>query len=287
MASTQPPQGLGRVAILGTGLIGGSFAAGLRRHGLASRVVGFSAGDAGRALALGLIDEVAASPEAAVAGSDTVVLAAPVSVNCEMLPRIAPALRKGALVTDVSSVKVPVVRAAREALGAALAGFVPSHPIAGSERSGPEAADASLFEGRTVILSPLPKGDPGAAARLEAAWSQLGATVMRLDAAEHDRIYALVSHWPHAIAFALAAAVAADGVPDDLVGPGLADLTRTAASSPELWADILLANSEPALAAAGQVRHPLAAIEAALRAGDRAALVQVLEAGARWRRRLG
>ncbi len=275
---------LGRVALLGTGLIGGSFAAGLKRHRLCLEVVGYSTGDAAQAQSLGLVDQIAASPEAAVAGCDTVVLAAPVSANCELLQQIAPSLRAGVLVTDVSSVKMPVVRAARERLGKHLASFVPSHPIAGSERSGPEAADAALFEGRTVVLSPLPESDTGAVAVLAAVWERLGARVMRMDPDEHDRIYAQVSHWPHAIAFALASAVAREAVPPALVGPGLADLTRTAASSPALWADILLSNAGPALAAAARFGEETKAIESALRRGDRAALVALLENGARWRR---
>jgi len=281
------PPGLGRVALLGTGLIGGSLAAGLKRHGLCDRVVGYSAGDAARALELGLVDEVATSPEAAVAGCDTVVLAAPVSANCELLARIAPVLGGDVLVTDVSSVKMPVVAAAREHFGSHLPRFIPSHPIAGGERAGPEAADPSLFEGRVVILSPAGEADAAMLARLAAAWERLGAQVMRLAPDEHDRVYALVSHWPHAIAFGLAAAAARENVPQGLVGPGFADLTRIAASSPQLWADILLANAEPALAAAASVRRETEAIEAAVRAGDRATLIGLLEAGARWRNGLG
>ncbi|NLD53710.1 MAG: prephenate dehydrogenase [Burkholderiaceae bacterium] len=283
MADT-PARGLGRVALLGTGLIGGSFAAALKRHGLCLDVVGYSTGDAARARDLGLVDEIAASPEAAVAGCDTVVLAAPVSANCDLLERIASSLRAGMLVTDLSSVKMPVVRVARERLGQHVARFVPSHPIAGSERSGPEAADASLFEDRAVVLSPLPENDADAVALLAAIWERIGARVMQLPADEHDRLYAQVSHWPHAIAFGLAAAVGRDDVPAALVGPGLADLTRTAASSPELWADILLSNVGPALAAAARFRQEMKAIESAMRRGDRDALVALLEAGARWRR---
>lgn len=279
--------GLGRVALLGTGLIGGSLAAALKRRGLASYIVGFSDGDAGQALAMGLIDAVADTPGQAVAGCDTVVLAAPVSVNCELLERIAPVLPAGVLLTDVSSVKMPIVSAALRHLGPALAGFVPCHPIAGSERSGPQAADADLFDGRTVILSPLPQGEPGKADRLEAVWRQLGARVVRLDAAEHDRVYGLVSHWPHAIAFALAAAVSRDGTSNELVGPGLLDLTRTAGSSPELWADILLQNAAPVLAAAEQVGRQAELIESAIRRRDRATLVGLFSEAAAWRRQAG
>ena len=195
--------GLGRVALLGTGLIGGSFAAALKRHGLASHIVAYSAGDAHAALALGL------------------------------------------------------------------------------------AADAALFRNRTVILSPLDESEPSKAARLESVWQRLGATVVRLSPQEHDRIYALVSHWPHALGFALGAAVAGNGVADDLVGPGLLDLTRTAASSPALWADILLQNGGPALDAADLVAEELAHIRAAIRDGDRESLIALFSRAAAWRGRFG
>lgn len=282
-----PPAGLGRVALLGTGLIGGSMAAALKRHRLAARIVGYSAGDAADALALGLVDELAESPEQAVVACDTVILAAPVSVNCDLLARIAPALAAGALVTDVSSVKMPVVAAARRHLGSALPGYIPCHPIAGGERSGPGAADADLFQRRTVILTPLASSDASKAARLEAVWRSLGATVVLMEAEEHDRVYALVSHWPHAVAFALASAVAGNGIADGLVGPGLLDLTRTAASSPTLWADILLQNAGPVLQAADQVGSDMRSIQAAIEQGDRDALIRLFSRAADWRRRLG
>ena len=278
--------GLGRVALLGTGLIGGSLAAALKRQRLALRIVGFSAGDAAEALALGLVDEVAESAEQAVAGCDTVILAAPVSVNCDLLTRIAPALSPGVLLTDVSSVKMPVVAAAIRHLGSALPGYVPSHPIAGGERSGPQAADARLFEGRTVILSPLSGSEADKVTRLEAIWQRLGATVVCMPPEEHDRVYALVSHWPHAVSFALAAALSKSSIRDGLVGPGLMDLTRTAASSPTLWADILLQNAGPVLSAADQVQQELAAIRRAIEMRDRDALLDLFDQAASWRRRL-
>jgi prephenate dehydrogenase len=279
--------GLGRVALLGTGLIGGSFAAALKRHRLASRIVGFSAGDAQAAMELGLVDEVAASPEAAVSGCDAVVLAAPVSVNADLMSRIGPLLQPGVLVTDLSSVKLPVVEAARRHLGVALPGYVPCHPIAGSERSGPQAASPDLFAGRTLILSPLEQSDPSKVARLEWVWQRLGAKVLRLSPLEHDQVYALVSHWPHALGFALAAAVAGKGIAGDLVGQGLLDLTRTAASSPELWADILLQNERPVLEAAELVAGEIAEVRAAIERGDRDALVRLFGRAATWRNRLG
>ncbi len=281
------PDGLGRVALLGTGLIGGSFAAALKRHGLASRIIGFSAGDAEAALQLGLVDEVADSAHAAVAGCDAVVLAAPVSVNIALLEQVGRALPPGVLVTDVSSVKLGVVEAARRHLGHALPGFVPCHPIAGSERSGPQAAHAGLFAGRTVILSPLETSEPSKVTRLEKAWQHCGAMVLRLSPQEHDRVYALVSHWPHALGFALAAAVAGNDIDDRLVGQGLLDVTRTAASSPELWADILLQNARPVLQAADLVADELAAIRGAVERGDRAALAALFSRAAAWRNRVG
>jgi prephenate dehydrogenase len=277
--------GLGRVALLGTGLIGGSLAAALKQHRLASRIVGFSAGgDADEALALGLVDETAPTAEQAVAGCNTVILAAPVSVNCELMARIAAVLAPQALLTDVSSVKMPVVAAALLHLGPALPGYVPSHPIAGSERSGPQAADAQLFQQRTVILSPLPQSDPEKADRLEAVWRRLGASVLRMDPQEHDRVYALVSHWPHAIAFAVAAAVSQQGVAGGLVGQGLLDLTRTAGASPTLWADILLQNADPVLRAADQVGAQIEAVRKAVQRGDRQALIDLFRGAADWRR---
>lgn len=281
------PGGLGRVALLGTGLIGGSFAAALKRHGLASRIIAFSAGDAQAALQMGLVDEVVGSAQVAVAGCDAVVLAAPVSVNIALLEQIGRALPPGVLLTDVSSVKLGVVEAARRHLGEALPGFVPCHPIAGSERSGPQAADADLFAGRTVILSPLATSEPSQVTRLEQIWQRFGARVLRLSPQEHDRVYALVSHWPHAVGFALAAAVAGNRIDDALVGQGLLDLTRTAASSPELWADILLQNAQPVLQAAELVADELAAIRDAVERGDRAALAALFSRAAAWRNRLG
>ncbi|MGE0800187.1 MAG: prephenate dehydrogenase [Lautropia sp.] len=316
-----PPPRFARVAVIGPGLLGGSFAGALKRRLLADRVVGFSSGaDAGRALALGLIDERAASLEDAVAGADLVMLAAPVSINCALFERVVPRLAPGALLTDVSSVKAPVVAAARRALGARIVAFVPGHPIAGGERTGPDAADPDLFVGRSVVLSPLPESSPALTAVLAALWRAVGAQVAELTPEAHDRIYALVSHWPHALAFAVAAAVAVDGDGDGtgqgagdvdgasdgavvgavadasegggdggrsaaaFAGPGLLDMTRIAASSPALWADILLHNTAPALAAAARIDGWSARIAAALRAGDRDELIRLFEVGAAWRR---
>lgn len=288
--------GLQRVAIIGVGLLGGSFAAALRARGCDAVRVGVGREAAiRRAAELGLIDEAvvlvdddAALPAAlarAVADADLVLLAAPVSVNAGLFAPLAPLLRADAILTDVSSVKAPIVAAARRDLGNRLDCFVASHPIAGGERSGPEAARADLFVDRHVILSPLATDDPLRVDRLSALWQALGARVLTVDPVEHDRIYGLVSHWPHALAFALAGAVADDaGGAGAYAGPGLLDQTRTAASSPELWADILLENRDASLAAARTVQAEVDRIESALRAKDRAALIEHFARAARWRR---
>ena len=278
-----------RVAIVGTGLIGGSFAAALRRAGAARHLVGHARTDGARALAAGLIDELAADPVEAVRGADLVVLAAPVSVNAALFPALAPVIAPEALITDLSSVKAGVAAAAVASLGPRLAGYVPTHPIAGGERKGPDSADAALFDRRLVIVSALPSSDPAAVERLDTLWRRLGAHTRRLDVATHDAVYAAVSHWPHVAAYALAAAVSAR-LPDEgdvFVGPGLRDLTRIAASDPALWADIVLANADHVLACADGFEQELARIRDAIAAGDRGRLVQAFSRGASWRQGLG
>jgi len=256
--------------------------------------IGYSPADGERALALGLIDVLTPDLATAVAGADLVVLAAPVSVNAALMAQLAIHLEPQALVTDLSSVKGPVVRAAAAALGAALGRYVPSHPIAGAELSGPAAAAADLFDGRTVILSPLRGTDTRALARIEALWQALGARPQQLDVDSHDRLYAAISHWPHVVAFALAATTA-QAIEDEqggaeraaaLVGPGLRDTTRIAKADAELWADILLANAGPVANCADAFAHQLERVRDALACADRERLVRVLEAAAHWRRSL-
>jgi len=263
-AGTGSATGFGRLAVLGVGLIGGSVAAAAREAGCVTGITGYAPGDDAReALALGLIDRVAESPAQAVADADLVVLAAPIGAQPALFAAIAPHLPVGALLTDCASTKLSTTQAARAALGGAFARYVPAHPIAGSE--------------------------PEVVARIEAFWAALGARVSALDPARHDRIFAEVSHWPHALVFALCGAIARGDFAADalrMAGGGLRDTTRIGASSAQLWADILLDNREPVLACADAFQAELATVLAALRDGDRDALAARFEVASAWRSRL-
>ena len=241
-----------RVTIVGCGLIGGSFALALRAAGQVDELVVFDrdAASAERARELGIADRVASRLDAAVDGADLVLLAVPVARTRDVLTALAPYLGPATLVTDVGSTKRSVVDDARAALGAAVARFVPGHPIAGREVHGPDAAQVDLFRGKRVLLTPLPENDESAVARIEAAWRACGARVDRIDAATHDAVLSSVSHLPHLLAYALVAQIA--DAPDadlkfSLSGGGFRDFTRIAASSPEMWRDVTLANRDALL----------------------------------------
>lgn len=278
----------GKVAIVGTGAVGGSVGGALRSRGVAAEVWGVDPAHAHDALGAGWIDRIAASLREAVEDAELVVLAAPVQVNRALLGDAAlrSALAPYALLTDVSSTKASVVRAARDGLGARLGRFVAAHPIAGSDRGGPGAARADLLDGAHVIVCPTDACDADAIAGIGAMWRALGARVASMPAEHHDRLFAEVSHWPHAVAFALAASVGQGALADDARryhGAGLRDTTRVGGSPPGLWAGILLDNRDASLAAATAFRAELDRIERALSDGDRAALEAALARGADWR----
>ncbi len=279
-----------KAAIVGTGAVGGSIGGGLRVRGLADEVAGFDPANAQAAREAGWIDRVSSSLQDAVRGADLVVLAAPVPVNRALLgdPALREALGARAVLTDVSSTKASVVAAARAGLGARLGRFVASHPIAGSDRGGPGAARASLLEGAHLIVCPTDDCDADAVVTVEATWTAMGARVARMTPEHHDRLFAEVSHWPHAVAFALSASVGQGPLADDALrfhGAGLRDTTRVGGSPPELWAGILLDNRDASLAAAAAFREELDRIERALADRDRGALVEALARGASWRSR--
>jgi prephenate dehydrogenase len=278
-----------KLALIGVGLVGGSFVAALRSAGAVRDVVGYDIDAAALALAQarGVVTAGAASVVAAVEGADLVVLATPVGAMREVLGAIAGALRDDAVVTDVGSTKVSVVADARAALGPAFARFVPAHPIAGGERPGVGHADASLFEERLVITTPEPETDPAALATVEQVWRGIGARVERMRAAEHDRIFAAVSHLPHVLAFALVETIAR--APDAVAkfkhaGAGFRDVTRIAASSPALWRDVCLANRRQLGDELRAYRATLERLQGAIDAGDGAALEAAFRAAAEAKR---
>jgi prephenate dehydrogenase len=276
--------------VLGVGLIGGSLAAALKRAGLAEQVAGFSPGaDLALALERGLVDEAAGSVADAVANADLVILAAPITALPELMRSMAPHLSIDAIVTDCASTKRSVLAAADQCLGRHARYFVAGHPIAGSEHSGAAAARADLFDGAQVMICPAADTDSAALDRIETMWRDLGGHPQRIDAAAHDRLYGELSHWPHAVAFALSAAVAAGAHADDALkfaGGGLRDTTRIGASSPELWADILLDNRDAVMHSALAFQQQIDELLEALESGRRDELIERLANGSRWRRRL-
>ncbi|MDA0983557.1 MAG: prephenate dehydrogenase/arogenate dehydrogenase family protein [Proteobacteria bacterium] len=264
------------VAIVGVGLIGGSFALALKAAGLCAHVVGIGRGAANleAALRLGVIDSIATDP-AQAAGCDLVMVATPVAQFERVLSALAPGLRAGTLVTDGGSTKRDVVLAARKTLGRKVAQFVPGHPISGAEKSGAEAAKADLFRDRRVILTPLAENAPADVARVEAAWQACGARVFRMDPETHDAVLAAVSHLPHLLAYALVKEFADRGNAAQLFSNsagGLRDFTRLASSHPEMWRDICVANRDKLAAELGAFESRLRAIRPLLEAGDGAGL---------------
>ncbi|HEY3397308.1 MAG TPA: prephenate dehydrogenase/arogenate dehydrogenase family protein [Armatimonadota bacterium] len=268
-----------RVAIIGIGLIGGSFALAARRAGWAREIIGVARSAETRRLALaaGVADEVTADPAAAVRGADLVYLATPVDTIVSLLGSLGPHLAPGALVTDAGSAKAGIVAAAA-ALPPSVR-FVGGHPMAGSEQAGLAWASPDLFAGAHYFLTPTAATDPAALAQLQELVPALGAVPVLVDPAEHDRRVALTSHLPHLLAWALCRA-ASEGDSPERLAPFTAgawrDTTRIAASSPELWAEILLANRKAVQEAAGRWEQCLDELLTALEAGDREALVAAL-----------
>ena len=262
-----------RLAVIGVGLIGGSTALALKRAGAVDRVVGIGRSRANleRALELGVIDEIATDPASGVQGADAVLVAVPVGQFDAVLRAIAPKLEPDVMVTDGGSTKQDVIAVARPALGASWSRFVPAHPIAGAEHSGVEAARADLYDGRNVVLTPVPETASDAVHRAEALWRKCGARVARMGAEEHDQVFAAVSHLPHVLAFALVAMIAERPDAERLfsfAAGGFRDFTRIASSSPEMWRDIALANRAALLAEIGRYDQALAHMRELVAAGD-------------------
>jgi len=260
--------------------MGGSFALALKRAGLVRRVVGYSPSDTTRQRALdrGVLDAALPGIADAARGCDLLLVAVPVAATEASLAALRAVLEPGALLMDVGSTKRDVVQAAERVLGDQITQFVPAHPIAGKELAGVAHADADLYQGCQVILTPTAATDPAHTARAQALWSALGCRVRTMSALAHDSAFAAVSHLPHMLAFAAMNALIAQTEGADflaLAGPGFRDFSRIAASDPAVWRDIFMANQDQLLVQSAHLRQSLLAFEAALQASD-AATVQSL-----------
>ena len=270
---------LDTVVVFGVGLIGGSFALALKAAGAAKRVIGLGRSPANleRALELGVIDEAGDDP-ATVACADLVLIATPVGQMGAVMAAIAPHLAAGTVVTDGGSTKQDVVALAYRLFKSRAAQFVPGHPIAGAEYSGVAAARADLFHQRRVVLTPLPENSERSVRRVRAAWRLCGARMYQMQPAEHDRVFAAVSHLPHLLSYALVDQVARH--PNgkqlfDYAAGGFRDFTRIASSHPEMWRDICVANRKALLQELGGYQRELAEVKQLLQRGDAAGLEKV------------
>ena len=271
-----------RLALIGCGLMGGSFALAARQAGLVRSIVGFSASEKTRQRAreLRVIDQACASVAEAVHGADLVLLAVPVGAMRESFAAMVPALSAQTLLMDVGSTKCDVIAAAVATLGDKLGCFVPAHPIAGKEVAGIDHADAQLYQDRRTILTPLSSNSIRQTKLAHDVWSALGSQVSTLTPEAHDATFAAVSHLPHLLAFAAINALTAQ--PEgadflDMAGPGFRDFSRIAASDPAVWCDILSANRTEVLAQLAHFQTALAQLEAAMQQGDTTALQQLIQ----------
>jgi prephenate dehydrogenase len=278
-----------KVVIVGVGLIGGSFALGLKAAGAAREIVGLerSAEALARARQLGIVDTVSERPEEALRGADLVLLAAPVAQTAGILRALLPWLEPHTIVTDAGSTKSDVVASARAVLGERIVQFVPGHPIAGRESNGPDAAIPDLYRGKKAVLTPLPENPQASIDKVASAWRACGAIIHVLTPGEHDKVFAAVSHLPHLLAYALVDDIANKPHADLLfqyAASGFRDFTRIAGSSPEMWRDISLANRDALLGELDAYLAQLHGLRARLAASDAAGLEAVYGNAQRARR---
>jgi prephenate dehydrogenase len=262
-----------QLGVIGCGLMGGSFALALKRSGLVKRVVGYSKSPSTteKAKKLGVIDIAAESALLAVSGSDIVLVAVPVAASEATFKAIRHLVEPGVLLMDVGSTKMDVVDAARRVLKDSLSSFVPAHPIAGKESGGIQHADAALYNGRQVILTPVAETSPELLQKATDVWAAIGSQVLRMTPQNHDAAFAAVSHLPHLLAFAYFSSVANQPAGRDFLslgGPGFRDFTRIAASDPAVWRDILAANRDEVLKQSALFRRALTQFEEAVRTGN-------------------
>jgi len=280
-----------QLGLIGCGLMGGSFALALKRAKLVKRVVGYSKSPSTteRARQLGVIDVAAPSALLAVSGADLVLIAVPVGASEATFKAIRHGITEQMLVMDVGSTKSDVIEAARRGLHDHFPSFVPAHPITGKEVAGIEHADASLYTGRQVVLTPVKATLRSNVQRATQVWSAVGAKVVTMTPEAHDKAFAAVSHLPHLLAFAFINAITTQPEGQrllELAGPGFRDFTRIAAGDPAMWRDVLLANREQVLQQSQAFRAALSQLEASMSAGDSQALEDAIAAAsaarARW-----
>jgi prephenate dehydrogenase len=270
----------GRIAIIGVGLIGGSLARAVRRNGRRTQIIGYGRNHLNlqRAVELGVIDRFETRLQDAVVDADLVVIAVPVGATAAVLRELAPHLGGETIVTDVGSTKASVVNDARAQLGAAFSRFVPGHPIAGNERAGIEATSAELFEGRSVLLTPVAETNPAAVAQVRALWESTGAQVLEMTPEYHDCVLAATSHLPHVLAYALVEALSRTQSGEEIFkysAGGFRDFTRIASSDPVMWRDICLANRTQLLTALDGYRAVLDELSMLIRSGEGEKLIEL------------
>ena len=271
-----------QLGLIGCGLMGGSFALALKRAGLVKRVVGYSKSPSTteRARLMGVIDVEAPSALLAVSGADIVLLAVPVSATEATFKAIRHLITPTTLVMDVGSTKRDVVDAARRVLRDHVGCFVPAHPITGKEVSGVEHADADLYRGKQVILTPIERTFSVQLQKAVDVWTALGCDVIKMSPQSHDAAYAAVSHLPHLIAFALMNGISGQSHGKEylsLAGPGFRDFSRIAASDPKMWRDVLIANREELLDQSKIFQQTLQSLEKLIASGDGDALENLIE----------
>ncbi len=267
------------LAIVGLGLIGGSFAMDVRRLGLAKRILGYDNNSEYRAeiSSRNLVDYLGDAPDEKLAEAQLVMLAVPVKAFSEVLSNIRPHLSTSVILTDTGSVKSPLLQLMRAPEYTGIR-FVGGHPIAGSEIFGPRAAKENLFAGKRCILTPEMDTDPGVVRTVCEMWKSIGSMVSEMDAEDHDQMFASVSHLPHLLAYASIRAIADSSTPEALShsGAGLKDFSRIASSSPEMWADIFLENQENLLSRMSTFKDVVAKLEDAIKRNDKEKLIELL-----------
>jgi len=261
---------INRLAIIGIGLIGGSLSLALKKAQQVNHVIGYARSEQTRqkALELGIIDQTASSIEEVLSGADMVVLAVPMGAMAETLAAMAPFITDEMVITDGGSAKAQVVEAARQKIPQRLSQFVPGHPIAGTERSGPEAAFAELYQDHRVVLTPIEQTSHAAHDKVKAMWKVAGADVFDMSVQQHDKVLAATSHLPHILAFNLVSLLAQGDDVDDVLhyaAGGFRDFSRIASSDAVMWRDICLSNSDAILDLLSDYQQQLSTIEQAIK----------------------